>query len=133
MRFLGTHLGRPKSGRRLALGGVLVLVTLATAQGCGSDAPVAVYGFAVEADPASSELDLVVTHGCALPRLDVRVGESGTAVSILITGKPTTCSERGASQERLRITLAEPLGDRSVFDLSCDVGDPALRCDRRSD
>jgi hypothetical protein len=103
-------------------------------QGCGSDRDEVVpYSFGLEGvDESASSIELLVIHSCSLPSLQAHVGESGTSVSILLTGALNECGEQGAQQERITIDLREPIGDRSVFDLSCDLGDLAVRCDRRN-
>ena len=92
------------------------------------------YSFGLESvDESASSIELLVTHSCSLPSLQAHVGESGTSVNILLTGVLTECGEQGAQQRQITIDLRQPLSDRSVIDLSCDLGDVAVRCDRRND
>jgi hypothetical protein len=119
--------------RQLTLVAVAIAATGPLLQACGGDGDEVVpYSFVLEdVDESASSIELLVTHSCALPSLQAQVGESGTSVSILLTGALTECGTQGAQQARVTVELRQPIGDRSVYDLACDLGDVAVRCDRR--
>lgn len=120
---------------RLTLIAAFVAAAGPLLQACGSDGDdVVPYSFGLDdVDESASSIELLVTHSCSLPSLQAHVGESGTSVNILLTGVLTECGEQGAQEERMTINLRQPIGDRSIIDLSCDLGDVAVRCDRRND
>ncbi len=133
MQWLRVLLRPPRHACPAVLGALLVAASGPILQGCSSDRHgVTPYAFSLEdVDESASTIELVVTHSCSLPSLQAHIGEAGTTVNILVTGAVTECGEQGAQQERITIDLQEPIGDRSVFDLACDLGDAAIRCDRR--
>jgi hypothetical protein len=100
--------------------------------GCGGDPDVVAYGFSLrDANATDQALELVVTHNCELPTLQVHLGESGVSVNLLLTGTLTQCGEGPAREAIVTVDLSSELGSRPVFDLSCDLGNIATRCDRR--